>query len=522
LEAPKKFFIPPKELEATEYFEPLSDLDPFATKEEAIQAMRECLGGNLKQITSKPKSKIHDSGHTWTYRCKFCDENGVVCCNLRAVVKRHGAEKCPMGFSVWVGVGTDDESNPDKNRSCHSNHSPDGFEEAGLHRSFKAMADEAFPEGVKGTLETNDLVQKMKAFCLDETDDEELKQIAFDNKAWERTVAQVRTYLKHKRSKAGAGFKVRSVQDIIDVCTKTPLTIPADYVARSDYKSAQEFADALGMDINQTCLVHLGSGEMLNRLLSIINKMNEQQSTEKKNSENNAAKKHVRSGIMVSSPFTLFRLLEVSQLPDGCRIIYRDGTHGTLVDGAKLIVHMVSPDVQERPSQNNDVTSKGLIPYYLVSAQEDKYTTIASDVWARFICDRLFGTTLGFDWAESDGASGFIYGAIDLWEKQFKSLKSVLNCNFHVQQKIGPAKQSFLRKKCCTKDSANRMTSQMLRMQFCKSKAMFASCMKLVLEDWVENGETKAANYIREWYGTYPRNVWYYSATGKLILLLQS
>jgi hypothetical protein len=81
------------------------------------------------------------------------------CCNLRAVVKRHGQEKCPMGFSVWVGVGTDDVSNPDKKRGSHSNHSPDGFEEAGLHRAFKAMADVAFPEGVKGLLETNDLVQ---------------------------------------------------------------------------------------------------------------------------------------------------------------------------------------------------------------------------------------------------------------------------------------------------------------------------------------------------------------------------
>jgi hypothetical protein len=46
--------------------------------------------------------------------------------------------------------------------------------------------------------------------------------------------------------------------------------------------------------------------------------------------------------------------------------------------------------------------------------------------------------------------------------------------------------------------------------------------MSLALEDWVNNGEPKAANYIQEWYGTYPCNVWYYNATGKLILLLQS
>jgi hypothetical protein len=521
--SPASVFVPADEMEATEHFEPLYGLDPLATKEEAIHAMRESLGGNLKQVASKPKSKIADTGHTWTYRCNFLDDNGDRCCNLRGVVKRHGCKKSPMGFSVWVGVGTDDESNPDKKRSCHSNHSPDGFEETGLHRAFRAMADDAFPEGVKGTLETYDLVRKMKKFCLDETDDEDLKKVAYDNTLWERTIAQVRAYLKHKRSKAGVGFKVRSVQDIMDVCNKTPLTIPADYVARSDYQSAQEFADALGIDINRTCLVHLGSGETLNRFLFMVDKMNEQLSEAMKCNENNTAKKHVRSAIMICSPFTLFRLQEVSKLPDGCRIIYRDGTHGTLVDGSKLVVHMVSPDVQERPSQSHDVTSKGLVPYYLVSAEEHKYTTISSDVWAKFICDRLFGTTLGFDWAESDGAKGFIYGAIDLWEKQYDSLKSVLNCNFHVQQKIGPAKQSELRKKCRTKAFGDRATSQMNSMQNCKSSVMFETCMRLILEDWLEeHDQTTAAIYIRDFYGTYPRNQWYYSATGKFILLLQS
>jgi hypothetical protein len=172
---------------------------------------------------------------------------------------------------------------------------------------------------VKGILETYDLVQKMKIFCLDATDDEDLKKIAFNNTLWERTISQVQAYLKHKRSKAGVGFKVRLVQDIIDVCNKTPLTIPADYyVAHSDYKLAQEFADAPS---NQTCLVHLGSGEMLNRLLFIVDKMNEELSEENKSNENKSTKKHARSMIMICSHFTLFRLLKVSILPDGCRII---------------------------------------------------------------------------------------------------------------------------------------------------------------------------------------------------------
>jgi hypothetical protein len=62
--SPASVFVPADEMEATEHFEPLYGLDPLATKEEAIHAMRESLGGNLKQVASKPKSKIADTGHT--------------------------------------------------------------------------------------------------------------------------------------------------------------------------------------------------------------------------------------------------------------------------------------------------------------------------------------------------------------------------------------------------------------------------------------------------------------------------
>jgi hypothetical protein len=69
-------FVPTNELAATEHFELLSGLDPFTMKEEAIRAMRESLGGNLEQVTSKPKSRIGDTSHTWMYQCNFRDKNG--------------------------------------------------------------------------------------------------------------------------------------------------------------------------------------------------------------------------------------------------------------------------------------------------------------------------------------------------------------------------------------------------------------------------------------------------------------
>jgi hypothetical protein len=142
------------------------------------------------------------------------------------------------------------------------------------------------------------------------------------------------------------------VQDIIGVCTKKPLTIPTNYFARSD----------LLMPLAWTSIKLPSCILVLDRCSTGC-----YSSPKRWMSSCQHKKKWKQGGQKVcekrDNPFTLFRLLEVSQLHDGCRIIYRDGTHCTLVDGAKLIVHMVSPDVQECPSQNNYVTSKGLIPY---------------------------------------------------------------------------------------------------------------------------------------------------------------
>jgi hypothetical protein len=53
------------------------------------------------------------------------------------------------------------------------------------------------------------------------------------------------------------------------------------------------------------CLVHLDSGETLNRLLFILGKMNEELSAENKSNENKLAEKHVRSTIIVLTFHTI-------------------------------------------------------------------------------------------------------------------------------------------------------------------------------------------------------------------------
>jgi hypothetical protein len=82
------------------------------------------------------------------------------------------------------------------------------------------------------------------------------------------------------------------------------------------------------------------------------------------------------------------------------------------------------------------------------------------------IWKQLFGVKLELDYAESDGADGFISGAIIAW----KTLKSVLNCTFHVTKLIGLAGNSTLKKKFICEGHKTTAPCQACRLQFCKSQ----------------------------------------------------
>ena len=115
----------------------------------------------------------------------------------------------------------------------------------------------------------------------------------------------------------------------------------------------------------QCCLLHLGSNDILDHICKEWDKMMIEDNVPagKRKQIVEAGKIHLFSTIVLFSPFLLFRLLEVSKLREFLRILYRDGMHGCLLDGSKLIVHMVSPDTRSRKSQDWKVTSKAPIAF---------------------------------------------------------------------------------------------------------------------------------------------------------------
>jgi hypothetical protein len=157
------------------------------------------------------------------------------------------------------------------------------------------------------------------------------------------------------------------------------------------------------------------------------------------------------------------------------------------------------------------VTSSPVVTHYVLSPEESLGSTIAGDLWMQDISERLFGVKLELDYAESDGADGFISGAIIAW----KNLKSVLNCTFHVIKLIGSGGKSTLKKKFLSEEHKITALAQARKLQYCKSQEQFDSCMKLLCDEWVELGETDAANYLKIEHGTYPHNKWWYCAAGK-------
>ena len=79
-------------------------------------------------------------------------------------------------------------------------------------------------------------------------------------------------------------------------------------------------------------------------------------------------------------------------------------------------------------------------PAGLVSPEESKYSTVASNIWAKDICEALFLIQLEIDLAASNMAIGFLTGVKAVWKK----LKGILNDCFHVLQKLGPGTGSEL------------------------------------------------------------------------------
>ena len=90
-------------------------------------------------------------------------------------------------------------------------------------------------------------------------------------------------------------------------------------------------------------LFHLGAGQNYHKMLRLLdekhfNKFGQHLSpSDRKKHESQA-----RVSFIACSCRTLLNIQNLAKLSDGQRVMYHDGTHGTLADGSKLIVYLTS------------------------------------------------------------------------------------------------------------------------------------------------------------------------------------
>jgi hypothetical protein len=499
--------IPKHELKPTRFAELVPDHKIYGTFKDAVCGIKESFGGKLLQIDKKVKP---NGNHMWTYRCGHEGDDGCNTCPLRVFVKSHGSDDNTKRFSIWSG----NQLNNGISRNSHD-HTVIPFDVndvPGVPEELRKIVDSLIV--MDNLVRPNEAFLEIKEHILDRLpSDHWLRPQVLEDELWEALKQQVRNYLQYARKQRIGGYALRTIQDIVDICDLNSLKIPATYLCRDDYESAAELADALNVESVDTMLLfHLGSGSTLKKLLDFVEEENKSLSEKQKCAIREEAKSQVRAAFIACSPSLLFRLLQVGKLPPGMRVLYRDGTHGILLCGSKLVTHLISGDVRFRRT-HLQVTNSCPAAFYLICPEEYKYSTVASDIWAKDICEALFSIQLEIDWCASDMALGFLTGVKAVW----KNLKGILNDCFHVLQKIGPGKNSELRKKCKTEHQKEHAPRNWTLAQNSKSPAQFSCCTDLFIQD-LNNGsepETRAADYITNTYlGPLSRN-WSYRVTGE-------
>jgi hypothetical protein len=138
------------------------------------------------------------------------------------------------------------------------NHPVHQFEEIGLPEEVRTIVDSLIV--TDDFVRPNEAFLKIKELVLDHfPSDHSLRPQVLVDELWEALKEQVRNYVKYRRSKKISEYTLRTIQDIVDICDLNSLEIPATYLPRDDYESAEELAEALNVEsVGTMLLLHLG------------------------------------------------------------------------------------------------------------------------------------------------------------------------------------------------------------------------------------------------------------------------
>jgi hypothetical protein len=465
-------------------------------------------GSHLKQR----HSNNNKDGHYHIYGCDNREH-----CGLRVKLQQMGGKQ--GSWIVMAGKRTSDDAHPRDTHSSHPHCESEGVFAHGLTHDVKMIIDEAFPGGVRQEISAEKLLDRLHQFLITHKS-KAYNAIASFGDTYESFKLQFRQYLKNTKNR-NASALAASPYDIRNLCQKKALEIPIGYVARENYQSAEELAQALGLSDPDTCLlVYLGSGHPLKLYKAHQEKENKKRTKKVGLSKLSKEQEELLGALVAFSPATLFKLLEGGKGPKGTRFRGLDGTHGC-IRGYQLITHALH-EFRYRDAKN-EPTSSPVPTHFLIAREEWKSVVITCDLTMQSLYKELFGAEFQLDFSVSDQAGGLREATHSVWGDG----AVVLTCFFHVMQAIRDSllpKFTDIAYRCGPGPGGKKKNSQgmkdVYKLHNCSTTPQFATCSELIVQQWTIDGQHEATKHFKNTYLAKRKDKWFFGASGKYSVFL--
>jgi hypothetical protein len=323
---------------------------------------------------------------------------------------------------------------------------------------------------------------------------------------------KINNYLEENMSESRPEEK--DMLTLLHILELRRLTTPPGYTARSDYESAKELQESLGI-----------TDEMARKYvwLPMTNEVVEEYKDIFKTDPTLNTEIHwerVRQMKVVTGVKHLFHLMKLANEEPGKIFLYMDGTHSVSKDGSKMIpinARGVAVKVKSLPNlmQNKPRAQIGgdveasAVPLCYCKGSEATVVTIVELLLLKFYCRKLFGKELHIDFVGSDHAKAFTCAVGLLFGDSTKSVQ----CSVHVG--MHPLKAgSGLNNKISRKGNEKKVSRDIKSMQRQSAPAKSLIADKL-MAGWADVlGERDAAKHFKKEFMTPPYDAWTYDVSG--------
>ena len=224
---------------------------------------------------------------------------------------------------------------------------------------------------------------------------------------------QLRTLVTCRRQKNVTSLlgtnKIQTQHQLQSVLSIWQLNIPAGYVPRSNYVTAEELASALGLTAESMLVHDLSHGVAHDRYKAIA--------TGQKNRALDEHNEKMELSFFVHSPTQLFQLLSLAKRRKGTRQLTVDGTRGACQLLTTLII-LGSNSVRYRKcASGKHMVTSSLRPIAFIHAGGERLFVHVQTLYElRRLCFQLFGIPFAIDWGTSDHATAFVHAHLQFHE----------------------------------------------------------------------------------------------------------